>query len=98
MLHFALRRLQPPPPLTAAIDGYERSPVPEPVNKFPEFVAYLVRWLTATCPTMGKVRIAQVLARAGMILDVTTVGRMLKKDQPDEDASEVALAEDGAGQ
>ena len=47
----------------------------EPVNRFPEFVGYLVRWLKATCPLMGKVRIAQVLARAGLLLGATTVGR-----------------------
>jgi transposase InsO family protein len=39
---------------------------PEPVNKYPAFVAYLVRRLKVLCPTMGKARIA------------TTVGRMLR--------------------
>jgi transposase-like protein len=29
----------------------------EPVNKFPEFVAYLVRMLKRLCPTLGKARI-----------------------------------------
>lgn len=36
----------------------------EPVNRFPDYVRYLVRQLKALCPTMGKVRIAQTLARA----------------------------------
>ena len=49
----------------------------EPVNKFPEFVQYLVRRLRALCPSMGKVKIAQTLARAGLHLGATTVGRML---------------------
>jgi putative transposase len=49
----------------------------EPVNRFPDFVAYLVRRLKTLCPTMGKVRIAQVLARAGLHLGSTTVARML---------------------
>jgi transposase InsO family protein len=49
------------------------------VNKFPEFVAVIVRQLKAFFPGMGKVKIAQVLARAGLHLGVTTVGRMLKK-------------------
>ena len=30
----------------------------EPVNKFPDFVAYIVRRLKALCPSMGKVRMA----------------------------------------
>jgi putative transposase len=51
----------------------------EPVNKFPDFVQYLVLRLRALCPTMGKVKIAQTLARAGLHLGATTVGRMLKE-------------------
>ena len=52
----------------------------QPVNKFPDFVGYLVRRLKALCPTLGKVKIAQVLCRAGLHLGVTTVGRMLKEE------------------
>ena len=51
--------------------------VPEPANRFPEFVATIVRQLKATVPSMGKVRIAQTLARAGLLLSSTTVKRML---------------------
>jgi hypothetical protein len=52
---------------------------PEPVNKYPNLVAYLVRRLKVLCPTMGKARIADVLCRAGLHLSATTVGRMLKE-------------------
>ena len=45
----------------------------EPVNKFPDFVAYLVRRLKLTCPALGKAKIAQMLARAGLHLGATTV-------------------------
>ncbi len=68
--------------------------IAEPVNKFPDYVGYLVRWLKAMCPTMGKVRIAQVLARAGLHLGATTVGRMLRKSGPKGEAAGVVLAED----
>ena len=54
----------------------------EPVNKFPEFVRYLVKQLKVLLPTTGKARIAQVLARAGLHLGVTTVGRMLRETDP----------------
>jgi putative transposase len=54
----------------------------EPVNKFPDFVRYLVKQLKVLLPTMGKVRIAQVLSRAGLHLGVTTVGRILKEPEP----------------
>ena len=54
----------------------------EPVNKFPDFVRYLVKQLKVLCPMMGKVRIAQVLARAGLHLGATTVGRILKETEP----------------
>jgi hypothetical protein len=50
----------------------------EPVNRFPDFVRYIVCRLKALCPSLGKVKIAQVLARAGLHLCATTVGRMLK--------------------
>jgi len=50
----------------------------EPVNKFPDFVAHLARSLKLMCPSLGKKKIAQVLARAGLHLGATTVGRMLK--------------------
>lgn len=39
---------------------------PEPMNKFPEFAQYLVRRLRALCPAMDKVKIAKLLARAGL--------------------------------
>ena len=63
----------------------------EPVNKFPDFVRYLVRRLKILCPEMGKKRIAQTLARAGLHLGTTTVGRMIKENtpwQPKEDAEQ----------
>ena len=56
-----------------------------PVNKFPDMVAHLVRRLKRTCPALGKAKIAQVLARAGLHLGVSTVGRMLKRDLSRED-------------
>jgi transposase-like protein len=51
----------------------------QPVNKFPDFVAQMVRRLKTVCPAMGKVKIAQFLSRAGLHLGVTTIGRMLKQ-------------------
>ncbi len=59
----------------------------EPVNKFPDFVAYMVRHLKSMCPTLGKVRIAQMLSRAGLHLGATTVGRMLKRDLSKDDVA-----------
>jgi transposase InsO family protein len=49
-----------------------------PANKFPAFVRYVVQRLKTLCPTMGKMKIAQVLARADLHLATTTVGRMVK--------------------
>jgi transcriptional regulator with XRE-family HTH domain len=50
----------------------------EPVNRFPEFVRYLVRRLKVHSPAFGSRRIARVLARAGLHLGATTVRRMLR--------------------
>ena len=51
----------------------------EPVNRFPDFVRYAVQRLKTLCPTLGKVKIAEVLCRAGLHLGATTVGRILKE-------------------
>jgi putative transposase len=48
----------------------------EPVNKFPDFVHYVVKRLKILCPILGKVKTAQILARAGLHLGPTTVRRM----------------------
>ena len=50
-----------------------------PVNKFPDFVRYIVCRLKVLHPTLGKKRIAQLLARAGLHIGVTTVKRMLEQ-------------------
>ena len=50
-----------------------------PVNRFPDCVAYVVQRLKTLCPSMGKVKIAETLARAGLHFGATTVGRMLKR-------------------
>ena len=51
-----------------------------PVNKFPDFVRYLVQRLQVLSPRLGKVKIAQVLARAGLHLGTTSVGRMRREN------------------
>jgi hypothetical protein len=68
----------------------------EPVNKFPDFVRYVVQRLKTLCPALGKVKIAQILARAGLHLGITTVGWMLKakdKKAPPSKSDPAATAE-----
>ena len=50
-----------------------------PVNKFPDFVRALVQRLHLLCPRLGKVKTAQILARAGLHLASSTVGRMRRE-------------------
>jgi len=54
--------------------------IPQPINRFPEFVVALVQRLKTLCPTMGKVRIANMLARAGRHLGAGTVRRMIQRE------------------
>ncbi len=54
--------------------------LPLPINRYPDFVTLLVRQLKSSCPLMGKQRIADTLARAGLHLSASSVGRMLKKN------------------
>ncbi len=63
--------------------------IPQPVNRFPDFVRHLVHQLSALLPGAGKVRIAQILARAGLHLGATTIHRILKEREP--------ITEDAAG-
>lgn len=55
--------------------------MPEPVSRFPDFVRHIVQALGTTFPLLGKVRIAQLLARAGLRLSGATVARMKKGER-----------------
>jgi len=50
-----------------------------PVNRFPDLIRYAVQQIKLFCPTLGKVKIADMLARAGIHIGKTTVGRILKE-------------------
>ncbi len=56
----------------------------QPVNRFPDFVRETVRALRATFPSLGSQRIANMLARAGVHLAASTVGRISKEEPPSE--------------
>src|SRR5216683_5280392 len=60
---------------------------PVPVNKFPDFVRYLVQRLQTLCPRLGKVKIAQLLARAGLHLGATTIQRLRRQPPTPRPAS-----------
>ncbi len=68
--------------------------MPTVVNKFPEYVKYIVCRLKTLCPTMGKIRIAQVLARAGLHLGKTTIERYIKEKYTDPEDGVVDLIEE----
>ena len=53
---------------------------PKPVNRFPDFARYIIQQLKTLCPSLGKVKIAQTLARSGLHIAATTVGRILKEE------------------
>jgi transposase-like protein len=69
---------------------------PEPANKFPDFVRYTVQHLKSLCPGLGKVKIADVLCRAGLHLAANTVGWIVKeKPVPQPTGDAVAAAKEG---
>src|SRR5439155_2795964 len=53
--------------------------LPVPVNRFPDLVRHAVQRLQALCPTLGKKKLAEVLARAGLHLGITTIGRIRRE-------------------
>ncbi len=63
-----------------------------PVNRYPDFVRYIVQRLKTLCPAMGKVRIADTLCRAGLHLGATTVGRILKEERIPDPGDDEDLA------
>ncbi len=48
-----------------------------PVNRFPDFIRHAVQQIKQFCPSLGKVKIAEMLARAGIHIGKSTVGRIL---------------------
>ena len=70
---------------------------PEPVNRLPDFVRYIVKRLKVLCPTMGKKRIAQTLSRAGLALGLSTVGRILKERDTERPKPEENVAAEAVG-
>jgi hypothetical protein len=63
-----------------------------PVNKFPDFVAVMVSKLKRLFPVMGRRRIADFLARAGLHIAPSTVRRMLNRAPATETPAPVAPA------
>jgi hypothetical protein len=64
-----------------------------PVNKFPDFVRGVVQRLQTLCPRLGKVKIAQILARAGLHLAASSVGRIRRESPVSEPAPVSAPSE-----
>jgi len=63
-----------------------------PVNRFPDLIRYLVQRLKTLCPSMGKKKMADTLARAGLHMGTMTISRILKeKPLPRPKASEEAV-------
>ncbi len=61
-----------------------------PVNRFPDFVRYAVQRIKLFCPSLGKAKIAEMLARAGLHIGRTIVLRILKEkpvNEPRPDSS-----------
>ncbi len=58
--------------------------ISQPVNKFPDFVGYIVRRLKVLCPTLGRVKIAQILCRAGLRTSVQQLCAACSGTHPDE--------------
>ena len=64
------------------------------VNRFPDFVRYIVQRLKTLCHSLSKRKIAQMLVRAGLHLGSTTVQRMLKERpvKPPGEPAELPIA------
>lgn len=61
-----------------------------PVNKFPDFVGYIVRRLKILCAPLEKAKIARILCRTGLLLGSMSVRRMLR-DAPRKPPAEACV-------
>ena len=52
--------------------------MPQPINKYPEFVTYIAQQFKSVASCLGKEKIAEYFARAGLNLSASTIGRRLK--------------------
>jgi transposase InsO family protein len=59
--------------------------VPVPVNRFPDYVGYLVREIALVFPALGRRKISEFLARGSLHLSASTVRRALAKPLDDGD-------------
>ena len=50
-----------------------------PVNRFPDFIRHTVQQIKLFCPSLGKVKIAETLARVGIHIGKTTVGIVVQR-------------------
>jgi len=71
--------------------------VSQPINKYPDYVRYMIQRLKTLCPTMGKARIAQILAKTGLHLGTTTVGRILREEPLRDKPGAGVIKEKGTG-
>ena len=51
----------------------------KPINRFPAFVTAVVQQLSGLAPRIGKRQLAAIVARAGIAISASTVGRMRKR-------------------
>ena len=65
--------------LRRAESGEETVQMPIQPTRYPDFVRYLVQQFKACCPMLGRFKIAEMLARAGLHLSASTVRRIVKE-------------------
>jgi putative transposase len=60
-------------------DGDPFISMPDKVTRYPLYLRYIVQQLKAMCPLLGKDKIADCLARTGLHLSASTVGRIINE-------------------
>jgi len=66
--------------------------MPDKVTKYPLYLRYIVQQLKAMCPLLGKDKIADCLARTGLHLSASSVGRII--NEPPISPEEAKASED----
>jgi len=66
--------------------------LPEQVNRYPDYVRSIVQRLKACCPMLGRYKIADILARAGLHISASTVRRIIQ--EPPKQPAEIEIPPD----
>ncbi|MGD9128362.1 MAG: hypothetical protein PVH19_13375 [Planctomycetia bacterium] len=60
--------------------------LPQKVTRYPDYLRFIIQQLKSWCPILGKHKIADILARAGLHISASTIRRIVNEPPADPEA------------